>query len=512
MADPVYLSITELPGTGAAAPTVVDFNFAGGYINRSHIKAYILDTTTFARTDVTVLAEHFVTDWRLQLPVSVPVGSVLRVYRDTPKDAPLVDFTNGARINEGNLDLVAQQATFVAAEAIDQLEGSGVEEGFAAATAAANSADDAAASAVAAAASAAAALGSQNSAAASASAASTSAGAAAASQSAAAASAASASSAAAAADSDAAAAASSASAATSSQTAAAGSASSAASSASTATSAASTATSQASAAASSATAAAGSASAASSSATAAAGSASSAAASAASVDAANLVHKTGNETIGGSKTFTSPIVGSITGNAATATNADQLDGIDSTGFTRSTGTSELGSNARTTANAPGAFSGGLTLRNAGGGGGTGTFVDAALHNTLVANIGFLDTGDGGCEVGMSYTPPGDPHTDRRVFGGFRLRNDGICAAKGFLPTGGAGAIGYPALLFSRSTNITIGSTYAGSSLRAQGLARAADNVCTTADNAGPAQTGTWLALTTQSAGPYGCLAFFIRIS
>lgn len=141
MADPVYLSITELPGTGAAAPTVVDFNFAGGYINRTHIKAYILDTTTFARTDVPVLAEHFVTDWRLQLPVSVPVGSVLRVYRDTPKDAPLVDFTNGARINEGNLDLVAQQATFVAAEAADQLAAfGGTAEALEAAAAAAASA------------------------------------------------------------------------------------------------------------------------------------------------------------------------------------------------------------------------------------------------------------------------------------------------------------------------------------------------------------------------------------
>lgn len=202
----------------------------------------------------------------------------------------------------------------------------------------------------------------------------------------------------------------------------------------------------------------------------------------------------------------------ISGNAATATNADQLDGIDSTGFTRSTGLSELGSFARTTVNAPGAFSGGLMLRNAGSGVGTGTFVDAMLHNTLVANLVFADTGDGGCEVAMAYTPPGDPNTDRRVFNAFRLRNDGICEAKGFLPNGGAGAVGYPALLFSRSTNITIGSTYAGSSLRAQGLARAADSVCTTADNAGPAQTGTWLALTTQSAGPYGCLAFFIRIS
>lgn len=205
----------------------------------------------------------------------------------------------------------------------------------------------------------------------------------------------------------------------------------------------------------------------------------------------------------------------IHGNAATATsagNADQLDGIDSTGFTRSTGISELGSAARTNASVNGNFGGGIILRNTGGGAWTGTFLDAELHNVPVAGVGFEDTGDGGAQVLMHCTPPGDPNTDRRVFGAFKLRNDGICEAKGFLPNGGAGAIGYPALLFSRSTNITIGSTYAGSSLRAQGLARASDSVCTTADNAGPAQTGTWLALTTQSAGPYGCLAFFIRIS
>lgn len=510
MADPVYLSITELPGTGAAAPTVVDFNFAGGYINRTHVKAYILDTTTFAKTDVTVLPEHFVTDWRLQLPVSVPVGSVLRVYRDTPKDAPLVDFTNGARINEGNLDLVAQQATFVAAEAIDQLEGSGVEEGLAAATAAANSADAAAASETAAAASAAAALSSQTSAAASASAASTSAGAASASQSAAAASAAAAASDAAAADSDAAAAASSAEDAAVSQTAAAGSASSAASSATTATSAANTATSQASAAASSATAAAGSAAAAAASAAAADASADAAAASAASVDDANIVHKTGNETIGGSKTFTSPIVGSITGNAATATNAEQLDGIDSTGFTRSTGLSELGNRAQTTSNVSGSYGGGLTLRNAGGGGGTATSVEAILHGINVGDLIFTDTGDGGCEVAMTYTPPGDPNTDRRVFVGFRLRTDGICVAKGFLPVDVPFGIG-SYILARRAVGSNFGDNVAGAELRDGGFSRAGDSVATI-NYFGTGLPGTWKSLATTGSGASGSFGLYIRIA
>ena len=79
------------------------------------------------------------------------------------------------------------------------------------------------------------------------------------------------------------------------------------------------ASSSATAASSSATAAASSATNAASSATAAASSAAAAAASAASINDADLVHKTGNETIGGVKTFTSSIAGSVTGTAANVT-------------------------------------------------------------------------------------------------------------------------------------------------------------------------------------------------
>lgn len=121
MANPVYLTINEFPGTGAPAPTVVDFNFAGGYISPAHVKAELFDPTTYLRTPIEVTDAHFVTAYRLSLPISVPTGQVLRVYRDTPKGQPLVNFTNGARIADNNLDLVAEQAVFVAAESVDQL-------------------------------------------------------------------------------------------------------------------------------------------------------------------------------------------------------------------------------------------------------------------------------------------------------------------------------------------------------------------------------------------------------
>lgn len=75
-----------------------------------------------------------------------------------------------------------------------------------------------------------------------------------------------------------------------------------------------------------------------------------------------------------------------------------------------------------------------------------------------------------------------------------------------------GQIGSYALLFHRSVSVTVGSTYAGSDLRAQGMARAADNVLSTPDSAGPTQTGTWRALLSQSAGGFGALGFFVRIA
>lgn len=149
MADPVYLTINEFPGTDAAAPTVVDFNFAGGYISPAHVKAEIFNPVTYLRTPVTVTDDNFVTAYRLSLPVVVPTGSILRVYRDTPKDQPLVDFTNGARIAENNLDLVAQQAVFVAAESADQITATQVADVLQAVEAAAASAESAQAAAAA---------------------------------------------------------------------------------------------------------------------------------------------------------------------------------------------------------------------------------------------------------------------------------------------------------------------------------------------------------------------------
>jgi hypothetical protein len=49
----------------------------------------------------------------------VPAGYILRIYRDTPKTAPLVDFVSGADLSELNLDTIARQAVHIAAEVLD---------------------------------------------------------------------------------------------------------------------------------------------------------------------------------------------------------------------------------------------------------------------------------------------------------------------------------------------------------------------------------------------------------
>ena len=106
----------RFPGDGTT--TSYEFNFVGKYIDRSHVKAYQEDNVTWVRTPVPITAGNFLNDTTLfNLPVT-PVGKTLVIYRDTPKP-PLVDFTNGSRFTEFNMDLVARQGLFVIMVALD---------------------------------------------------------------------------------------------------------------------------------------------------------------------------------------------------------------------------------------------------------------------------------------------------------------------------------------------------------------------------------------------------------
>ncbi len=106
----------RFPGDGTT--TSYEFNFVGKYITRAHVKAYQEDNVTKARTPVVLTDANFLNDTTLYGIPATPLGSTFVVYRDTPKE-PLVDFTNGARFTEHNLDLVARQGVFIAQEAVD---------------------------------------------------------------------------------------------------------------------------------------------------------------------------------------------------------------------------------------------------------------------------------------------------------------------------------------------------------------------------------------------------------
>lgn len=110
-------SMQEYPGTGTNGP--FEFNFAGGYIDQSHVKAYRYDPVpalTYSQT-LTFVGPNQVTTSDV-----IPPGQFLVLYRDTPKDKPLVDYSEGAVMDEASLDKSNNQAVFISAEMLDRFD------------------------------------------------------------------------------------------------------------------------------------------------------------------------------------------------------------------------------------------------------------------------------------------------------------------------------------------------------------------------------------------------------
>lgn len=103
---------------GDGTTTQYEINFVGQYIDRSHVKAYRVDNATQVRTPVVIAPGQWLNATTITGFAPTPVGQTLVIYRDTPKP-PMVDFVNGSRLTEYNLDLVARQGLFVAMEALD---------------------------------------------------------------------------------------------------------------------------------------------------------------------------------------------------------------------------------------------------------------------------------------------------------------------------------------------------------------------------------------------------------
>jgi hypothetical protein len=111
-----------LVAAGDGATTLYTFNFAGGYIAKSDVRGYIYNPATGTASALTITAGMWQTDSQIKLASPVPTGQYIVLYRDTQKSTPLVDFTNGAVLNEQNLDKMAQQGIFVAAEMADRFD------------------------------------------------------------------------------------------------------------------------------------------------------------------------------------------------------------------------------------------------------------------------------------------------------------------------------------------------------------------------------------------------------
>lgn len=119
MASSLYTLDSRSAWVADGVTTVWNFSFASGYIDIGHVKAMVIDGVS--ATLIPLSPSDFIGPNTIRILPAVATGKVLVVYRQTPKNAPLVDFADGARISEASLDIVAKQGVFIAAEALDSL-------------------------------------------------------------------------------------------------------------------------------------------------------------------------------------------------------------------------------------------------------------------------------------------------------------------------------------------------------------------------------------------------------
>lgn len=111
-----YYSMNVFSGNGG---DTFDINFAGGYLDRTHVKAYMQAENS---NTVELLTLTFLTSSRVKTNKVVPVGTKCVIYRDTPKAQPLLSFKDGSPMTANNLDRNAMQAIFSAAEMVDRYD------------------------------------------------------------------------------------------------------------------------------------------------------------------------------------------------------------------------------------------------------------------------------------------------------------------------------------------------------------------------------------------------------
>lgn len=98
-----------------------EINFEGGFIYKEDVKAFSVKDDTRERKNHKVTFVNGSVS-RVKLDSVIPKGWTVCIYRDTPKAKPLAQFTDGAIINEANLDRNAQQAMFAVSEMVDRFD------------------------------------------------------------------------------------------------------------------------------------------------------------------------------------------------------------------------------------------------------------------------------------------------------------------------------------------------------------------------------------------------------
>lgn len=97
-----------------------EFNFEGGYISQDYVKAFYKDVD-FSETQIDDSLITFIGPNQLRIPDAAlqPTTRKLVIRRMTPKNLPLVDFTDGSILNERNLDKNTKQSIHDVAELVD---------------------------------------------------------------------------------------------------------------------------------------------------------------------------------------------------------------------------------------------------------------------------------------------------------------------------------------------------------------------------------------------------------
>ena len=103
---PTYYAQVTYTGNGSTTSYAIPFS----YIDSSHVKAYINGTITSAFT---------VSTSTLVFTSAPANGATIRIERQTPLDARLVDFADGSVLTEADLDRSANQNFFIAQEVAD---------------------------------------------------------------------------------------------------------------------------------------------------------------------------------------------------------------------------------------------------------------------------------------------------------------------------------------------------------------------------------------------------------